>query len=74
VFKSSTTEPYSIITFSPAELYYVERHIFLECIGDSDYAEYMKAKTYFPPDTELRKKYYHNTHWTQFKHENILTK
>jgi len=50
-------EPYSIVTFNPAEILYIERQIFAHIIDSEDMAEYVKYRQELPPDTELRKKY-----------------
>ena len=50
-------EPYSIYTQNPAELFFIERLIFAQCIEPSDIHEYTKLKPELPGDQELRKKF-----------------
>jgi hypothetical protein len=55
---SHQTEPYSIMTPYPGELYYIERHIFLECVGERDAEEFVKTRPLIPADKALRVKHY----------------
>jgi len=47
-----------VITLVPAEVIFIERHIFLECIGESDVVDFIKSRPVIPNDYELRKKFY----------------
>lgn len=51
-------ERYTVVSMSPCELYYIERHIFLACIGENDRREYLRGKNDLPDDVSLRKLYY----------------
>jgi hypothetical protein len=42
----------------PAEVFFIERHVFLECIGEGDADEFVKSRPIIPIDYELRKKFY----------------
>ena len=54
--ESQEEEPYSIFTQNPAELFFIERLIFAQCIESADIHEYTKLKAELPNDKELRKK------------------
>ena len=64
-------EPYSIYTQNPAELFYIERLIFAQCIEPSDIKEYTKLKQEFPNDKDLRKKFIQAIQWAKFKEQNL---
>ena len=64
-------EPYSIYTQNPAELFYIERLIFAQCIEPSDIHEYAKLKAELPNDKELRRKFIQAIQWAKFKQQNL---
>ena len=64
-------EPYSIYTQNPAELFYIERLIFAQCIHPLDIMEYSKLKPELPGDQELRKKFIQAIEWAKFKNRNL---
>jgi hypothetical protein len=55
------------MTPNPGEIYYIERHIFLECIGQRDAEEFVKTRPLIPGDKTLRLKYYSSLGWDNFK-------
>jgi hypothetical protein len=63
VHESTQTEPYTVITQMPGEVYYIERHVFLECIGAEDAEDFVKCGPVIPDDPELRKKFYAQQTW-----------
>lgn len=71
VFKSAQHEPFSVITKQPGEVYYIERHVFLECIGQEDAEEFLRSRSFIPKDPELRKQFYSQVSWNKFKKDNI---
>ena len=55
------------MTPSTGEIYYIERHIFLELIGHRDAEEFVKSRPLIPDDKKLRQKYYAQIGWNGFK-------
>ena len=65
-------EPYSVVTFNPAEIIHIERQIYAQLVESEDLDEYKRFKTELPDDLELRKKYLQSLEWSKFKSENHI--
>lgn len=66
-------EPYSIVTFNPAEIIHIERQIYAQLIEPEDLEEYAKFRTELPGDVELRKKLLQAVEWAKFKQHNKIS-
>ena len=66
-------QPYSVVTFNPAEIIHIERQIFAQIVELEDFEDYSKLKTELPGDVELRKKYLQTLEWSKFKTQNAIS-
>ena len=71
-FLSEQTEPYTVLSPDQGEIYYIQRHIFLECVGEADAEEFIKSRPLIPADKTLRQKFYQAQNWENFKLKNKI--
>lgn len=57
-FVSQQTEPYTVLAPDSGEVYYIQRHIFLECVGEQDAEDFVRSRPLIPDDRVLRQKFY----------------
>ena len=67
-------EPHSVITCSSTEVVYLSRKSFAECLtgggktdGKDDLTHFVNCQQYYPDDENLRRMYYEETNWQDFK-------
>ena len=65
-------EPYSVLTFHPGELFFIERQVFAACVDQDEIQKtYGKFRHQIPNDVELRKKFISQQAWSNFKDKNL---
>ena len=59
--------PYSIISAMPLECYCIRKKEFYEYINDVTKKKFIKYIRSYPKDKDLRRFYYEQTHWKDFR-------
>ena len=70
--ESQEEEPFTVITTSDAEIFAIERQVFLSVIDPECLAQYFIQRVDLPTDNKLREKYYEAESWSRFKKHNKI--
>ena len=60
-------EPFTVISITPCEVFFVERTKFCEFLAKSAFETFIKNMREYPSDTQIRRFYYESISWRDFK-------